>query len=92
MNDDAKKFFGWLLMIIGVLFALLAGGCGLYVIPLLIMYGGSYGGTPPSVIENILLILVFPGSPLLLCYGLFVWGKSLLPKKNDNTQNKNTNE
>ncbi len=92
MNEDVKKFFGGMLMITGILFALLAGGCGLYVIPLLIMYGGSYGSPPPTFIGNTLLIIVFPGIPILLCCGLFAWGFSLLPKKNNKTQNKNTNE
>jgi len=69
MNDGVKKFFGWLLMIIGGLFALLTGGCGLILI----------GASANANVAGIFLMIT--GIPCLVGCGLFVWEISLVLKK-----------
>ncbi len=95
MNEDVKEFFGCMLMIIGGLFALLTGGCGLVFI--LSTFAGSgplpIHATPgsTSIIERLQIsgsIFLLSGVPCLIGYVFFRLGKDMLPSGNNKTQDK----
>ncbi len=68
----ARTFFAWILMSIGGLVALLAGGCSLVLASLILIDGPANG---------LWVVLTFGGVPFVV--GLaFLWaGKALLPKE-----------
>ncbi len=95
MNDDVKEFFGWMLMIIGGLFALLTGGCGLVFI------FSTFAGSGPlpihavpgstSIIERLQIsgfLFLLSGVPCLIGYVIYRLGKAMLPSGNNETQDK----
>lgn len=68
---SVKQFFGWLLVVIGVLIMLLSGGCSLYFLI------GTLGADPGLYS----LVLLFGGIPFLIGWGLYAGGRKLAGKK-----------
>ncbi len=73
-NQDARtavaQFFGWLLMGVGVLIMLTAGGCSVFVLAASLGYPEGLPGT-------LMMILVFGGIPIAVGVALLVAGRWL---------------
>lgn len=71
------KFFGWLLMAIGVVVAGTAGACTIFVGVPFVLSTLSY---PQGIPETVGLMLVFGGIPLVVGVGVFLGGRWLARK------------
>ena len=70
MTDETKRFFGLILVVIGILMLVFTGLCTVSVLLFLLQ---SY-----SVNANdLLMIVVFAGPAALLGWGCYAWGRSL---------------
>lgn len=69
------KFFGGLLMAIGILIATLSGLCSAFFLLTMLTSsgGGEFSGVP-----MLMMIAVIGGLPFLSGVGLFYWGRWLL--------------
>ena len=70
MNDETKRFFGLVLVVIGVLVLTFTGLCTVSVLLFLVQ---SYSVTA----NDIVTIVMFAGPAALLGWGCYVWGRSL---------------
>ena len=70
MSEETRRFFGLVLLVIGVLLLAFTGLCTASVLIFLIQ---SYSITP----NDIVTIVMFAGPSALLGWGIFAWGRSL---------------
>jgi hypothetical protein len=70
VGATVAQFFGWLLMAVGGLIMLTAGGCSVFVLL-------SSLGYPEGLPGMLMMILMFGGVPILVGLGLFLAGRHL---------------
>lgn len=70
MTDETKRFFGLILVVIGILMLVFAGLCTVSVLVFLVQ---AYSVTA----NDIVMIVMFAGPAALLGWGCYAWGRSL---------------
>ena len=71
--NPVTRFFGAALIAVGLLMAVLCGGCGAVFLVMFMVEGLSH----PSEMSMATMPLFLGGIPALIGFGLFTWGRSL---------------
>lgn len=70
MTEETKRFFGLILLVVGVLLLAFTGLC---TASALLFIAQAYSVT----LSDIETVIMFAGPPALLGWGCYVWGRSL---------------